>query len=1257
MKKYLYIVLAAALAFSCTREEAQAPATPEGNTLGVTVSGSVPSTKVTLDGESLVWEAADKVALLVGNATSTGDGVSDRSANNSLSASLETVKNESEEAELGVFGGEVELGSFAAADLKALVYPYSAATFYRYDAEGGQIAVPVGGTPDASGNYTMTQSATGVLDGANIALLAEIPEDKLPAVNDGKVSIEGLAFRFACSIIRFNIYGIADTMGPSEVIESITLAPDCDAALAGYQVFSRKDSTWTFSGTARKSVTVALASTEGACPVGKPSSAGVVIYMPVLSRGDITLGTGTTVTIKTNVKSYVLPLAETSITLNPGDIRRVSLNLTDVFPDTAPFKWSADNENWANEAPETFTKLYIKGAINSDALDSIKAHIDLQAAAVALDLSQATYSDETFPALFAGTAEAPYSKLSSIAFPLNVTSVANKAFYYSTALAEASLANISAYGDSAFFATSLTSVRLDQNVTSLGIRTFCNIFTLQEVYFNAADPKLANFSSSEGANQRVDFFTFAWDGDDELRGTHNADLVATIGPDTRLARYAFGSNGNLSKVVFEYNGEGDIRHGNNCFNNCWYLQTVEFKAAPDATHGVPYFDGSTFNNGGKNVAGDKFVVVPEGYGETYLAMTSTNKTSPYYAHGELMRQLVNTHGFKIKDTAGKIFQDVVLYSTDNATWADTVPATFSTLYVKGKLTADNLASIRTAVDAQSAAVALDLSQAEYVSAAFPAVFGSATADEASQKIGSVKFPANVTEIAANAFYNCGALESVSLDGIKKIGGSSFRSTGLRTLTVPASVTEYTGADSFGYNWKLEEVHYYSAAPSTISGTASNMRTLSCRNTAEVEALPEEYSTGLVPLTVYFYEGCVIPTYCFDTNHKLTKVVFKGVPSATGNAWLIRTRYLETIDCRELTSTYTSSNGSNNGQIGVLATGAKQILVPDGKYVNFNAGLWAQLVSDKGFVIVDPLYTEGAAQYSADNSTWSDVIPTTFSTLYIKGNLTADNLESVKTAIAAQSEAVALDMSASSYESEEFPAVFNGATSGNGGSAGAVTITTSGTAVSSIKFPSNITAIAANAFRACDKLTSVDLTGIVTIGGSAFMSSGLVSVTVPASVTTCNNYAFGYCPGLETIYWNAPATNNHAFSWRGAADNENNVASKPQTVTFGEGVNLGTGQCFDTNHKLVKVIFAGDPASVGSGWIIRCTSIHTFDLSACTKAVGNSSSNLGNVGDDVPSGTPKVIIVPDALKDEFAANTTWGYLVNNKGYVIKGVSEL
>ena len=112
----------------------------------------------------------------------------------------------------------------------------------------------------------------------------------------------------------------------------------------------------------------------------------------------------------------------------------------------------------------------------------------------------------------------------------------------------------------------------------------------------------------------------------------------------------------------------------------------------------------------------------------------------------------------------------VEYSIDGgATWTADIPASFSTLKLRGPMALDEptLQVVADAVKAQSGNVDVDMSAMkvalttvdETEVAQFPAVFGNATAADAAANLHSIIFPSNTTAIAAGAFYNCSSLTS------------------------------------------------------------------------------------------------------------------------------------------------------------------------------------------------------------------------------------------------------------------------------------------------------------------------------------------------------------------------------------------------------------------------------------------------------------------------------------------------------------------
>ncbi len=73
-------------------------------------------------------------------------------------------------------------------------------------------------------------------------------------------------------------------------------------------------------------------------------------------------------------------------------------------------------------------------------------------------------------------------------------------------------------------------------------------------------------------------------------------------------------------------------------------------------------------------------------------------------------------------------------------------------------------------------------------------------------------------------------------------------------------------------------------------------------------------------------------------------------------------------------------------------------------------------------------------------------------------------------------------------------------------------------LTSITIPNSVTSIGDHAFGYCSGLTSITIPNSVTsIGRGAFQNcSGLTSITIPNGVTSIGNYAFSDCSGLTSI---------------------------------------------------------------------------------------------------------------------------------------------
>lgn len=119
----------------------------------------------------------------------------------------------------------------------------------------------------------------------------------------------------------------------------------------------------------------------------------------------------------------------------------------------------------------------------------------------------------------------------------------------------------------------------------------------------------------------------------------------------------------------------------------------------------------------------------------------------------------------------------------------------------------------------------------------------------------------------------------------------------------------------------------------------------------------------------------------------------------------------------------------------------------------------------------------------------------------------------------------------------------------------------------IVMPEGLTTIGSCAFSGCGKLTHVSFpTTIKTIGGIAFGNTGLISVTIPANVTTIDEYTFQCCSNLKSVIFfsGVESIQKCAFS----------VCSGLETIIIPTSVNKIGWAAFYACSKLSNIFYTG-----------------------------------------------------------------------------------
>lgn len=391
----------------------------------------------------------------------------------------------------------------------------------------------------------------------------------------------------------------------------------------------------------------------------------------------------------------------------------------------------------------------------------------------------------------------------------------------------------------------------------------------------------------------------------------------------------------------------------------------------------------------------------------------------------------------------------------------------------------------------------------------------------------VTLPSELTGIDQRAFEGCGSLTSVSIPtGVTSITFNVFAGSGLKTVTIPKSVTSIEG-NSFS-SCAITDVYFmgtqaeWNARVTSYNGAFGS---------AEITCLPDasggafSYDSRTMTLTILTNAAMVdrtvettVPWYSYRSDIKkvivadgVTRIgynAFNGCINLTSVAILSRVTEIGANafkGCVKLTSVEIPS-GVNTiwAQAFSGCSGLTNVTIPEG-VTDIWDGAFSGCSSLTGVTMPGSLTRIGYQAFMNSGLT-SVTIP---SGVTIMGNDAFSQCASL-------ARATVLNGSISQSMFVRCAALKNVVISDGVTSIGGAAFMDSG--LTSVVIPASVTSIGVGAFKGCASLTDVELQGGVTsIDAQVFEGcSQLTNVNIPDRVTAIGNYAFATCAKLTQL---------------------------------------------------------------------------------------------------------------------------------------------
>ena len=446
-------------------------------------------------------------------------------------------------------------------------------------------------------------------------------------------------------------------------------------------------------------------------------------------------------------------------------------------------------------------------------------------------------------------------------------------------------------------------------------------------------------------------------------------------------------------------------------------------------------------------------------------------------------------------------------------------------------------------------------------------------------LSDVSLSKNLESIGCRAFASCSSLIEIEIpkslrsasvsyyNGVSRIVGGPFYNSGLTSVTFETGTDKVVG-NLFHYAEKLENV----ALLDTMT-TIGDSAFYGCKSLREIR-LPNK----LTAIEEEAFEDCTA-LKSIDIPDTVTRIGFSAFSGCTNLSDVSLSKNLESIGCRafascsslieiEIPKSLRSASVSYYNGVSRIVGGP---FYNSGlTSVTFETGtdkvvgdLFSNAEKLENVPLLDTMTTIGSSAFSGCKSLREIRLPNKLTAI---GNFAFRNCTALES-ITIPDTVTKIGWNA-----------FDGCTS-----------------LASVKLSEKLKTIPSNAFQGCSSLASIKLPqNLNDICTDAFSGSGLESVTIPASCTTIDNYAFAKCKNLATVTFEQGVKKIGSYCFKGCTALEN--ITIPDTVE-----SIGSYAFYDCD-TLRKVVIPNSVTNMGSYIFANCEKLSDVKLGTGLTAI-------------------------------------------------------